>query len=65
MLKKLLFKKFSTRQNNQYYIDLDLKRVCHNYNSLPVAIEKGERCYVWDVEGRKYFDFLAGYSSTN
>jgi ornithine--oxo-acid transaminase len=32
---------------------------------LPVVIEKGERIYVWDVEGKRYMDFLSGYSSTN
>ena len=52
-------------KGNQFYIDQDLKRVCHNYGPLPVVIERGERIYVWDVEGRRYYDFLAGYSSTN
>lgn len=50
---------------NQTYIDRDMKSVCNNYGCLPVAIERGERIYVWDVEGRKYFDFLAGYSAVN
>jgi ornithine--oxo-acid transaminase len=50
---------------NQFHIDQDQKYICHNYGPLPVTIERGERIYVWDVEGRKYFDFLAGYSSTN
>ena len=51
--------------SNKHYIDLDQKHVCHNYGPLPVTIVKGERIYVWDVEGKKYYDFLAGYSSTN
>ena len=51
--------------SNQHYIDLDKRSVCHNYGPLPVTIARGERIYVWDVEGRKYFDFLSGYSSTN
>ena len=51
--------------SNKHYIDLDHKHVCHNYGPLPVTIVKGERIYVWDVEGKKYYDFLAGYSSTN
>jgi len=51
--------------SNQFYIDQDLNRVCHNYGPLPVVIERGERIYVWDVEGKRYYDFLAGYSSTN
>ena len=52
-------------KSNQYYIDKDLERVCHNYGPLPVVVERGERIYVWDVEGKKYMDFLCGYSSTN
>jgi len=39
--------------------------VCNNYAYVPIAIERAERIYMWDVEGRKYYDFLAGYSSTN
>lgn len=35
----------------------------HNYHPLPVVLEKGEGVFVWDVEGRRYFDFLAGYSA--
>ncbi|XP_069755848.1 ornithine aminotransferase, mitochondrial [Narcine bancroftii] len=37
----------------------------HNYQSLPVALAKGEGIYVWDVEGRRYFDFLSAYSAVN
>lgn len=51
--------------SNQDFIDIDAKKVCHNYACLPVAIDRGERIYVWDVEGRKYFDFLCGYSACN
>ena len=50
---------------SQQFIDLDAEVVCHNYGCLPVAIDRGERIYVWDVEGRKYFDFLCGYSACN
>lgn len=53
---------FST---NQQIITLDEAKVCKNYGPLPVAVERGERIYVWDVEGRKYFDFLCGYSACN
>lgn len=55
----------SAMQKNQNFIDMDLAKVCHNYSCLPVAIDHGERIYVWDVEGRKYFDFLCGYSACN
>jgi len=50
---------------NQSIADLEQKYVTHNYASFPVAIEKAERIYVTDCEGRQYMDFMAGYSSTN
>ncbi len=37
----------------------------HNYHPLPVVLERGEGVYVWDVEGKKYFDFLSAYSAVN
>ena len=37
----------------------------HNYHPLPVVLEKGEGVYVWDVDGKKYFDFLSAYSAVN
>ena len=37
----------------------------HNYHPLPVVLERGEGVFVWDVEGKKYFDFLASYSAVN
>ncbi|MBN3324526.1 OAT protein, partial [Atractosteus spatula] len=37
----------------------------HNYHPLPVALERGEGIYVWDMEGRRYFDFLSAYSAVN
>ena len=49
----------------QYYYDLEEKYVSHNYRPLPIVVEKAKGIYVWDVEGRKYYDFLAGYSSIN
>ncbi|KAK6743259.1 hypothetical protein RB195_010488 [Necator americanus] len=38
---------------------------CHNYKPLPVALAKGEGVFVWDVAGKKYYDFLASYSAVN
>lgn len=46
-------------------IDTDAVSVCKSYAPKPVAIARAERIYVWDVEGRKYFDFLGGYASCN
>lgn len=44
---------------------LEDKHGAHNYHPLPVVLSKGERVYVWDVEGKKYFDFLSAYSAVN
>ena len=52
-------------KNAQYYIDLENKHGAHNYHPLPVVLEKGEGVYVWDVEGKQYFDFLSAYSAVN
>jgi ornithine--oxo-acid transaminase len=39
--------------------------VCQNYAPYPAVMEKGERVYMWDVEGKKYIDFMSGYGSVN
>ncbi|MBI9061463.1 MAG: ornithine--oxo-acid transaminase [Marinilabiliaceae bacterium] len=49
----------------QDYIDREDKYGAHNYHPLPVVLEKGEGIYVWDVDGKKYFDFLSAYSAVN
>ena len=46
-------------------IELELKFGAHNYHPLPVVLERGEGVYVWDVEGKRYFDFLSAYSAVN
>ena len=46
-------------------IALEDKYGAHNYHPLPVVLSKGEGVYVWDVEGKKYFDFLSAYSAVN
>ncbi len=46
-------------------IALEEKHGAHNYHPLPVVLNKGEGVYVWDVEGKKYFDFLSAYSAVN
>ncbi len=45
--------------------DRERKYGAHNYKPLPVALSKAEGVYVWDVEGKQYFDFLSGYSAVN
>lgn len=47
------------------YIALEVKHGAHNYHPLPVVLSKGEGPFVWDVEGKKYFDFLSAYSAVN
>jgi ornithine--oxo-acid transaminase len=49
----------------QYYLDLEEKYGAHNYHPIPVVLEKGEGVFLYDVEGKKYFDFLSGYSAVN
>jgi ornithine--oxo-acid transaminase len=49
----------------QYHIDLEEKYGAHNYHPLPVVLEKGSGVFVWDVEGKQYYDFLSGYSAVN
>ncbi|MDA9069305.1 ornithine--oxo-acid transaminase [Algibacter sp.] len=50
---------------SQQAIDLENKYGAHNYHPLPVVLNKGEGVYVWDVEGKKYYDFLSAYSAVN
>lgn len=47
------------------YIERESKFGAHNYHPLPVVLEKGEGIYVWDTDGKKYFDFLSAYSAVN
>lgn len=54
-----------TAKNSQYYINLEHEHGAHNYHPLPVVLDRGEGVYVWDVEGKKYYDFLSAYSAVN
>lgn len=47
------------------YIELEDKYGAHNYHPLPVVLSRGEGVFVWDVEGKKYYDFLSAYSAVN
>lgn len=53
------------KKNSQYYIDLENQYGAHNYHPLPVVLERGEGVFVWDVEGKRYYDFLSAYSAVN
>jgi ornithine--oxo-acid transaminase len=64
------FKRFIVIKNHHmststYFMDLEGKHGAHNYHPLPVVISKASGCEVWDVDGKKYFDFLSGYSAVN
>ncbi|MES1215473.1 MAG: ornithine--oxo-acid transaminase [Bacteroidota bacterium] len=52
-------------EKTQYYLDLEEKHGAHNYHPLPVVLNRGEGAFVWDVDGKKYYDFLSGYSAVN
>ena len=51
--------------NSQDFIAREDKYGAHNYHPLPVVLDRGEGIFVWDVEGKRYFDFLSAYSAVN
>ena len=51
--------------STQKAIDLENEYGAHNYHPLPVVLERGEGVFLWDVEGKKYYDFLSAYSAVN
>lgn len=51
--------------SSQDLMQLEDKHGAHNYHPLPVVLSKGKGVYVWDVEGKRYFDFLSAYSAVN
>ena len=57
--------KVSEKISSREAIELEDKYGAHNYHPLPVVLERGEGVHVWDVEGKKYYDFLSAYSAVN
>ena len=55
----------STVSKTDHFIDLENQYGAHNYHPLPVVLKRGEGIYVWDVEEKKFFDFLSAYSAVN
>ena len=55
----------SMTEKSQYYLELENEFGAHNYHPIPVVLEHGKGVHVWDVDGKKYFDFLSGYSAVN
>ncbi len=49
----------------QYYLELEEKYGAHNYHPLPVVLSRGEGVFLWNTEGKRYYDFLSGYSAVN
>jgi ornithine--oxo-acid transaminase len=54
---------YSTKSS--HFFDLEDKYGAHNYHPMPVVLNKGEGVLVWDVDGKRYYDFLSGYSALN
>ena len=55
----------SISANAQQYLDLEEKYGAHNYHPLPVVLNRGEGVFLYDVDGKRYYDFLSGYSAVN
>ena len=55
----------STLTSAQALMDLEDRYNAHNYHPIPVVLERGQGVYVWDVDGKRYYDFLSAYSAVN
>src|SRR5215210_6979054 len=55
----------TTGSETARFLDLEERYGAHNYHPLPVVLNRGEGVNVWDVDGKRYFDFLSGYSAVN
>lgn len=51
--------------SSQSYLQLEEQYSAHNYHPLPVVLDRGQGVFLWDVEGKRYYDFLSGYSAVN
>lgn len=49
----------------KHYLELEEKYGAHNYHPLPVVLSRGQGVFLWDVDGKRYYDFLSGYSAVN
>lgn len=52
-------------ERTQYYLELEENSGAHNYHPIPVVLTRGKGPHVWDVDGKRYYDFLSGYSAVN
>lgn len=55
----------ASSDKTQYYLEIEEKYGAHNYHPLPVVLNRGKGVFVWDVNDKRYFDFLSGYSAVN
>ncbi|HLX91638.1 MAG TPA: ornithine--oxo-acid transaminase [Puia sp.] len=55
----------SISNKSNYYIHIEEEFGAHNYHPIPVVLNRGEGVFVWDVDGKRYYDFLSGYSAVN
>lgn len=56
---------FTISERTQHFLALEEQYGAHNYHPLPVVLDRGEGVYLWDVDGKRYYDFLSGYSAVN
>ncbi|GAA3955711.1 ornithine--oxo-acid transaminase [Chitinophaga oryziterrae] len=56
---------FKISEKTQHYLDLEERYGAHNYHPLPVVLDRGEGVFLYDVDGKRYYDFLSGYSAVN
>lgn len=56
---------FTISEKTQHFLSLEEQYGAHNYHPLPVVLERGEGVHLWDVDGKRYYDFLSGYSAVN
>jgi ornithine--oxo-acid transaminase len=64
-MEALIKKNTTDTSSSNYHLELEKEFGAHDYNPLPVVLSKGQGVYLWDVEGKKYFDFLSAYSAVN
>ncbi len=62
---KIMTENIENQHSSEYFIELEEKFGAHNYHPLPVVLAKGEGVFVWDVDGKRYYDYLSGYSAVN
>ncbi|RFM33387.1 ornithine--oxo-acid transaminase [Chitinophaga silvisoli] len=60
-----MLQSFKISEKTRHYLDLEEQYGAHNYHPLPVVLDRGEGVFLYDVDGKRYYDFLSGYSAVN